>query len=98
MLPFIGLEFVLIYLFRVVLNHYNSVKNEVLQLELRQSLCQFIQSYAKYAKELKVNDNLVLEKFENLIFSPISSRADKSPTVLDDVNQLVTLLKEVKNT
>ena len=40
MLPVIGLKFVLIYFFRVVLNHYHSIQTQIMQLELRQSLCQ----------------------------------------------------------
>ena len=42
MLPVIGLEFVLIYFFRVVLTHYHSIQTQIMQLELRQSLCQYV--------------------------------------------------------
>jgi len=63
-----GLELVLIYFFRVVLFHYRTVQTQIMQLDLRLSLCQFIQSYAEYAKEIKTNDKDALDKFENLIF------------------------------
>ena len=96
MLPIIGLEFVLIYFFRVVLNHYHSIQTQIMQLELRQSLCEFIQSYAKYAKEIKTDDKDALEKFENLIFSSILSNPDKVPGTFDGVEGLTSLLKELK--
>ena len=96
MLPVIGLEFVLIYFFRVVLNHYHSIQTQIMQLELRQSLCQFIQSYAEYAKKIKNDDKDALEKFENLIFSSILSNPDKVPGTFDGVEGLTSLLKELK--
>lgn len=96
MLPVAGLEFVLIYFFRVVLTHYHSIQTQIMQLELRQSLCQFIQSYAEYAKKIKTNDKDALEKFENLIFSSILSNPDKVPGTFDGVEGLTSLLKELK--
>lgn len=96
MLPIIGLEFVLIYFFRVVLTHYHSIQTQIMQLELRQSLCQFIQSYAEYAKKIKTDDKDALEKFENLIFSSILSNPDKVPGTFDGVEGLTSLLKELK--
>lgn len=96
MLSVIGLEFVLIYFFRVVLNHYHSLQTQIMQLELRQSLCQFIQSYAEYAKKIKTDDKDALEKFENLIFSSILSNPDKVPGTFDGVEGLTSLLKELK--
>lgn len=96
MLPVAGLEFVLIYFFRVVLTHYHSIQTQIMQLELRQSLCQFIQSYAEYAKKIKTDDKDALEKFENLIFSSILSNPDKVPGTFDGVEGLTSLLKELK--
>ena len=85
-----------IYFFRVVLNHYNSIQTQIMQIELRQSLCQFIQSYAKYAKEIKEKDGASLEKFENLIFSSILSTPDKVPSTFDGIEQLSNLIKNIK--
>lgn len=96
MLPILGLEFILIYFFRVILNHYNSIQTQIMQLELRQSLCQFIQSYADYAKEIKEKDGSSLEKFENLIFSSILSTPDKVPSTFDGLDQLANFVKEIK--
>lgn len=101
-LPVLGLEFILIYFFRIVLNRLNTLQTEIVQIELRKSLCQFIQEYAKYAKELrekssndkeKVN---LLEKFENIIFSNILSQPEKVPSTFDGLEQLSNFLKEFK--
>lgn len=42
MLPVITLELILIYFFRVILNNYQSLQAQIIQIELRQALCQFI--------------------------------------------------------
>lgn len=98
MLPVLGLEFVLIYFFRVVLNHYNSIQTQIMQIELRQALCQFIQSYIDYAKEIKEKEHggNSLEKFENLIFSNILSSPDKVPSTFDGVEQLANMINSLK--
>lgn len=91
-----GLELVLIYFFRVVLFHYRTVQTQIMQLDLRLSLCQFIQSYAEYAKEIKTNDKDALDKFENLIFSSILSSDEKIPSTFDGLEQLSSLIKQFK--
>lgn len=96
MLPIITLEFILIYFFRVVLSQYQGIQTQIMQLELRQALCQFIQSYADYAKGIKKDDGSSLEKFENLIFSSILANSDKIPGTFDGVESLTSLLKEWK--
>ncbi|WP_424411578.1 hypothetical protein ACPEER_11625 [Pasteurella sp. PK-2025] len=96
LLPFIGLEIIFLYFFRVILNHYNSIQTQIMQLELRQSLCQFIQSYADYAKEIKEKDDISLEKFENIIFSNILSDGNKVPGTFDGIETLANLIKEIR--
>ena len=91
-----GLELVLIYFFRVILFHYRTVQTQIMQLDLRLSLCQFIQSYAEYAKEIKTNDKDALDKFENLIFSSILSSDEKIPSTFDGLEQLNSLIKQFK--
>ena len=96
MLPIFGLELILIYFFRIVLNHYFSLQTQIMQLDLRLSLCQFIQSYASYAKEIKSDDKDALEKFENLIFSSIVSDPKKVPGTFDGVESLASLVQALK--
>ena len=96
-MPYLGLEFILLYLFRVVLKHYNSIQTQIMQIELRQSLCQFIQSYADYAKEIKEKDGASLDKFENLIFSSIVSTSEQVPSTFDGLEHITNLLKSAKS-
>tara|TARA_R110002012_G_scaffold104794_1_gene245448 strand:- start:5 stop:1186 length:1182 start_codon:yes stop_codon:yes gene_type:complete len=98
LLPLISLEIILLYFFRVVLHNYKSIKAQVLQVELRQTLCQFIQNYADYSKEIKKDDPAVLEKFENLIFSGIISDAENLPSTFDGMDQITKLLSSLKRT
>lgn len=101
--PVLGLEFILIYFFRIVLNRLNTLQTEIVQIELRKSLCQFIQEYAKYARELREHSSSdgqekvnLLEKFENIIFSNILSQPEKVPSTFDGLEQLSNFLKEFK--
>lgn len=92
----VSLELILIYFFRIALSEYNAVKTQIMQLELRVSLCQFIQSYAEYAKEIKQNDPSALEKFENVIFSNILADSKNLPSTFDGVEQIGNLIKNMK--
>ncbi|CAH1605391.1 hypothetical protein [Vibrio jasicida] len=96
LIPLLSMEVILIYFFRIVLHNYKSVKTQIIQIELRQTLCQFIQSYAEYSAKIKENDPLALEKFENLIFSGILSDSEKLPTTFDGLEHLGTVVKAIK--
>ncbi|WP_416757421.1 hypothetical protein ACNI65_14205 [Roseateles sp. So40a] len=95
--PAIAMELILIYFFRVVLLHFRSVKAQLLQLEFRATLCQFIQSYATYSSEIKKTNNVALEKFESLVFSGLLSNEDKLPATFDGADQIVKLFKSARN-
>ena len=98
LIPLISLEIILIYFFRVVLMNYRSVKAQILQIELRQTLCEFIQSYANYSSAIKEKDKEVLNKFENLIFSGVLSDPEKLPSTFDGLEQIAALIKNIKGT
>ncbi|BHH82779.1 hypothetical protein [Desulforhopalus sp. 52FAK] len=95
-LPIVALEIVLIYFFRVILINHRSVKAQIIQIELRQTLCQFIQSYADYSSEIKKKDGVALEKFESLIFSGIISDPEKLPSTFDGIDQIGKILNNIK--
>ena len=95
-LPLISIEIILIYFFRVILINYRSVKGQVAQIELRKTLCQFVQAYADYSAKIKKQDSVVLDKFENLIFSGILSNPEKMPSTFDGLEQIVSLVKNIK--
>lgn len=91
-----AVEILLIYYFRVVLAHFRSVKAQLLQLELRSALCQFIQSYSTYSAQIKKADASALEKFESLIFSGLLASEDALPSTFDGTEQLAKLIKSMK--
>ncbi len=95
--PAIALEVILVYFFRVVLLHFRSIKAQILQLELRVALCQFIEGYSTYAKTMKKDDGASLDKFEKLIFSGLSANEDQMPTTFDGAEALTKLFKDIKS-
>lgn len=95
--PTITIQLVLIYFFRVALMNYKSIKAQLLQLELRKTLCSFIQSYTSYAKEMKSNDNASLDKFENLIFSGIIANEEQLPSTFDGIEQFGKIMQSLKS-
>lgn len=96
-IPLVAIEMLLIYLFRIVLANYQSIKKQILQLELRMTLCQFIQSYTNYAKEMKTADPTSLEKFENLIFSGIVMDDQQLPSTFDGIEQISKMISALKS-
>jgi hypothetical protein len=94
--PLLALEILLFYFFRVVLVHFRSLKTQLLQLQLRSALCQFIQSYAEYAAKLKEQSAGTLAKFESLIFSGLLADEEKLPTTFDGADQIANLFKSFK--
>lgn len=95
-IPLISIEVILIYYFRVILHNLNSARAQKMQIELRQTLCQFIQSYAEYSEKIKKQDKTALEKFENLIFSGILADPEKLPSTFDGIEQIGNLVKSLK--
>lgn len=96
LIPLISMELILVYFFRIILMNYRSTKTQIMQLELRLTLCQFIQNYADYASDIKTKDSSSLEKFENLIFSGILSDTEKLPSTFDGLEQISSMLKNLK--
>jgi hypothetical protein len=90
--PAIALELLLVYFFRVVLIHFKSIKAQLLQIELRTALCQFIQSYSTYASGIKEKSSSALDKFESLIFSGLISNEENLPSTFDGTDQLAKLI------
>ncbi|MBG0847230.1 hypothetical protein H3222_18665 [Pseudomonas chengduensis] len=95
-LSLLGLEVALLYFFRIALKNYYSVKAQLLQLELRLSLCGFIESYADFAKSRKTKDVDPLSKFESIIFSGITPDEGNVPSTFDGVDQLLKIAKEIR--
>lgn len=96
MLPILSLTLILIYFFRVSLMNFNSVRAQLIQIDLRKSLCQFIQNYASYAKEIREHNTDLLVKFEEVIFSNIMPSEDKIPSTFDGLEQLTNFIGALK--
>lgn len=94
--PMITVQIILIYFFRVALFNFKSIKAQLLQIELRKTLCQFIQSYISYAKEMKDSNNNSLEKFESLIFSGLISNEENLPSTFDGLEQISKIIQSLK--
>lgn len=96
-LPALSLTVLFIYFFRIALRASDSAKSQLLQIELRKTLCRFIQDYANYAKSLKESNAGTLEKFENVIFAGIVSSDEKLPATFDGIEQLTNMVKAMRS-
>ncbi|WP_233964322.1 hypothetical protein [Pectobacterium versatile] len=94
LIPAVSITAIMIYYFRVSLSNFQSIKSQVVQIELRKSLCAFIQNYSEYAENMK--DKESLRKFENVIFSNIMPSEDKIPSTFDGIEQIAKLIESVK--
>lgn len=92
----ITMEVIFLYFFRVVLSQFRAIKFQLLQLDLRVSLCQFVQSYSDYAVQIKSKSTGVLDKFESLVFSGIAPGDEGFPSTFEGVEQISTLIKSAR--
>lgn len=89
-------EIILIYFFRVVLSNFSSISTQIVQLELRQSLCAFIQSYVEYKQEL--GNEISIDRFEEIIFSGIVMDPGQIPQTFDGLEKLAATLNAFRKT
>lgn len=94
-LTFVGAELLFIYFFRVALHNFRSIKAQILQIELRMALCQFVQNYAEYAKEAK-DSSALLERFEQVVFSGIVSSESAIPSSFDGIEQIAGIIEKFR--
>jgi len=92
-LPLAVAELFLLFYFRIILTNYNSANAQLLQLKMRQSVCQFIEDYTKFKKDKKADE---LEKFESLIFSNLMPSAEQIPSTFEGLDHLGKILGEFK--
>ena len=94
--PLLALELIILFFFRVVLVNYRDLKAQLLQLDLRISLCQFIQSYSEYSAKIKKLDSSALDRFESIVFSAVTSSAENMPATFDGVEQISKLVSSLR--
>lgn len=92
-IPATTIELLLLYAFRLFYQQYMFVKSELLQVNLRHSLCAFIESYMEFKKDNK--DNTV-DLFEQLIFSNIISDEKKVPATVDGIESIANIIQAIK--
>lgn len=86
----------LVYFFRLVANTYYSTKAQALQIELRMTLCQFVQNYVEYVEDQKSDGREILRKFEDVVFSPILFEGKDIPSTYDGLEVITKLVETVK--
>lgn len=96
-IPFVVLDFFILYFFRISLSTRKEIATQIVQLELRKSLCQFIESYSEKSKEMSATTPKLLEKFETLIFSGLTTDPANIPTTFDGFEQLANTIKSFKS-
>lgn len=85
--------FIMLYFFKISLVNIKSIKSQILQIDLRLTLCQFIHNYEADTVSLRSNEmKESFEKFESVIFAPIVANEDQIPTTFDGLEQLANLL------
>lgn len=92
----ISLSMFLIYFFRISLKNYDICKLQITEIDLKITLCQFVQDYADYAEDIKKKSEGTLEKFETVVFSAISTGDSQNLSFVDGLEQIVNLVKAAK--
>lgn len=92
-----GLELLLAYFFRVALHGYRAVKAQLIQIDLRMTLCQFIQDYSEYAKGIRQESPELLNRFDQLIFSGIVNNEGAIPSTFDGLEHISSLIEKIKS-
>lgn len=93
-LPILSLELLFFYFMRLYYIEGKSIKAQILQIEQRLSLCEFIHDYV----EKKSNSGADKESwslFEKLIFSPIQVTSENIPSLLDGASSIAELAGKV---
>ncbi|NLU99266.1 hypothetical protein B6N13_14385 [Marinomonas sp. UCMA 3892] len=96
LMPTLSLVVIATYFFRVLLSNYKNVKSQIMQIELRMTLCRFIQSYADYSADLKGKNESTLNKFEEIIFSNILSTDGVALSAFDGMEKFSGLINSSK--
>ena len=89
--------FILLYFFKISLVNVRSIKSQILQIDLRLTLCQFIHNYDSDTKGLREGMKESFERFESVIFAPIVATEDQMPATFDGIEQITNLLGSITN-
>lgn len=94
-LPLVTIEIVLFYFFRLSYLESKSIKTQILQIDVRLSLCAFIHSYIDFRKENGGDISELLKCFDTMIFSPIQAVEGNIPSMFDGSEAIANFLSKV---
>ncbi|SXE60408.1 Uncharacterised protein [Klebsiella variicola] len=93
-LPILSLELLFFYFMRLYYIEGKAIKAQILQIEQRLSLCEFIHDYVE-TKNNSGADKESWSLFEKLIFSPIQVTSENIPSLLDGASSIAELAGKV---
>lgn len=93
-LPILTFEILIFYFMRLYYSEVRALNTQLLQIDHRLSLCEFIHDYIEKKNADKDNKES-WDLFESLIFSPIQITPDNIPSVLDGANAVAELAGKV---
>lgn len=85
----------LTYFFRLAYSNYKATKVQIMQLQMRRALCQFIQEYVKFSDNHSSSQHSLLG-FENAIFGALVDDPKEIPTAFDGLDQIARLLEAIR--
>ncbi|ATZ94405.1 hypothetical protein [Dickeya fangzhongdai] len=94
--PLLTVELALIYFFRLSYLEAKSIRTQLVQIELRLSLCAFIEGYVDYRKKVEMKEPDLFKLFDSMIFSPIQVNENNIPSMFDGVEAIANLVDKVK--
>lgn len=93
-LPLLTFELLVFYFMRLYYGEARTINTQLLQIEHRLSLCEFIQDYIEKKNSDKDNKTS-WDLFESLIFSPIQVTPDNIPSVIDGANAVADIAGKI---
>nr|HAT2258393.1 hypothetical protein [Citrobacter freundii] len=93
--PFITIEMAIIYFFRLSYLEAKALRTQLMQIDLRLSLCAFIDGYVEYRRKNNIAIEKVLDSFDALIFSPIQNNENNIPAMFDGLEAIAGVAEKV---
>ncbi|VYS87697.1 hypothetical protein [Citrobacter amalonaticus] len=94
-LPFLTIEMAIIYFFRLSYLEAKALRTQLMQIDLRLSLCAFIDGYVEYRRKNNIAIEKVLDSFDALIFSPIQTNENNIPAMFDGLEAIAGVAEKV---
>lgn len=95
-LSLIGFELLLVYFFRISLGNFRSVSQQILQIDLRMTLCSFVESYSEFAVKVRSADKEMLSKFEEVVFSEVAFGDSALPSAFEGVEHVSSIFGKLR--